>query len=309
MQVPVHVNQNFDYIMTGRVRLLLFWVGKDDVGGGYIHRGVLPQDPASDVIELLIGSDPAKAPRAINRWGAASEISHKASCCMSGSESSIFFGFMKVSKGSSVSEMEKELAHEKGGGDFSFSAIINQGDRNGNFARVVPFSSSTDFTINEFDRAKSMVFERLLGSEGKLKQIDGKQAQGCDRHEGFLETVAELIDAAIQQSATPTTLCYLYNGDQHRLTLQDVSREATESVHLTLRQEPRDYIRNYHDLDLARFEDVNRSNQKKSNFELLLGTKGELRGVPIQIRYSPNWWFQAILNLKTPEAVAEKRDP
>src|SRR6202171_5208166 len=74
MQAPLHVDAQFDYTMTARVRLLLFWVGKDDVGGGYIRRGTLPLDPASDVIELLIGSDPAKAPRAITRWGAASEI-------------------------------------------------------------------------------------------------------------------------------------------------------------------------------------------------------------------------------------------
>jgi hypothetical protein len=181
MQVPVHVNQDLDYIMTGRVRLLVFWAGKDDVGGGYIRRGVLPQDPASDVIELLIGSDPAKAPRTINRCGAAAEIAHKGDCCMRDSESSIFFGFMKVSKGSSVSEMEKELAHEEAGRDFSFSAIVNQGDRNGNFARVVPFSSSTDFTINQFDHAKSMVFERLLRSDGRVKQVEPKQIQGCGR--------------------------------------------------------------------------------------------------------------------------------
>ena len=29
----------------------------------------------------------------------------------------------------------------------------------------------------------------------------------------------------------------------------------------------------------------------------LAGTEGPLRGVPIQIRYQPNGWFQAVLNL------------
>src|SRR5882724_3996691 len=28
----------FDYVMTARVRLLFFWTGKDDVGGGFIRR-------------------------------------------------------------------------------------------------------------------------------------------------------------------------------------------------------------------------------------------------------------------------------
>src|SRR6202521_894334 len=107
MRAPLHVDAQFDYTMTARLRLLLFWVGKDDVGGGYIRRGTLPRDPASDVIELLIGSDPAKAPRAINRWGAASEIVHRPSGSGHGVESSTFFGFMKVSSGASAADMEK----------------------------------------------------------------------------------------------------------------------------------------------------------------------------------------------------------
>src|SRR6266550_490397 len=175
MRAPLHVDAQFDYTMTARVRLLLFWVGKDDVGGGYIRRGTLLRDPASDVIELLIGSDPAKAPRAINRWGAASEIIHKTSGSSHGAESSTFFGFMKVSSGASAAEMEKELAREKRGGSFLFSAIINQGEGNFDFAKVVPFSSDTDFTIRQFDLAKSMVSDRLVGSEGRLKEITASQ--------------------------------------------------------------------------------------------------------------------------------------
>src|ERR1700681_645702 len=185
MRAPLHVDVQFDYTMTARLRLLLFWVGKDDVGGGYIRRGTLPRDPASDVIELLIGSDPAKAPRSINRWGAASEIAHKPSGSGHGVESSTFFGFMKVSSGASAAEMEKELARDQRGGTFLFSAIINQGERNFDFAQVVPFSSETDFTIHQFDEAKSMVFDRLLGSEGRLKEIDTKQVAACGRREGF----------------------------------------------------------------------------------------------------------------------------
>jgi hypothetical protein len=37
---------------------------------------------------------------------------------------------------------------------------------------------------------------------------------------------------------------------------------------------------------------------KKVYFTLLVGTQGELRGVPVQIRYEPNWWLQVVLNLQ-----------
>jgi hypothetical protein len=301
MQVPERVDSQFDYIMTGRVRFLFFWFGKDDVGGGYIRRGGLPQDPSSDVIELLIGSDPAKAPRAINRWGAASEIFHRSHCCDRDPESSVFFGFMKVSRGTSAAEMEKELASEKQGGEFLFSAIINQGDRNLDFAKVVPISSDKDFTIGQFDQAKSMVFDHLLSSQGRLREIPAKQLQGCGRAEGFLESVAELVDVAVGRSTGPRDVCYFYNGEQHELKLAQVSAVPRETIHLTLRDEPHDYTRTYNNLVSARFEDMNEANKKGSEFELLLGLTGSLKGVPVQIRYQPNWWFEAILNLKTPE--------
>jgi hypothetical protein len=305
LREPVSVGEQFDYIMTARVRLLLFWAGKDDVGGGYIRRGSLSQDPAWDVIELLIGSDPAKAPRAINRWGAASEISHKPDCCDRNTESGIFFGFMKVSNGASFSEMEKELSHEKNGSAFLFSAIINQGDRNTDYARLVPFTSDTDFTINQLDQAKSMVFARLLGSDGLVKYIPANQLLSCGRREGFLKSVADLVDDAVQEKGTPVTLCYLYNGEAHQITLDEATRVPSEVVHLSLHDAPHDYIRTYHDLVLAHFTNFNQTTTKKSDFELLLGTTGALKGVPVQIRYQPNWWFQVLLNLKTPESSGD----
>src|SRR5215467_699376 len=55
---------NYEYVMTARVRLLVFWAGKDDVGGGYIRRGFAAEDRRQELIEVLFGSDPAKAPRA-----------------------------------------------------------------------------------------------------------------------------------------------------------------------------------------------------------------------------------------------------
>ena len=36
---------------------------------------------------------------------------------------------------------------------------------------------------------------------------------------------------------------------------------------------------------------------RKVYFTILAGTEGSLRGIPVQIRYQPNWWFQVVLNL------------
>jgi hypothetical protein len=59
--------------MAGKIRPLLFWFGKDNVGGARIR---WRQGEGSDRgYDLLIGSDPQRAPRKVNRWGFIQEES------------------------------------------------------------------------------------------------------------------------------------------------------------------------------------------------------------------------------------------
>jgi hypothetical protein len=57
------------------------------------------------------------------------------------------------------------------------------------------------------------------------------------------------------------------------------------------------FQQNYEDLLQADFVSTHPATGKKVYFTILLGTKGNLRGAPVQIRYQPNWWFQVVLNL------------
>ena len=64
VSLPVRVEHR--YRMLGRVRPLLFWISREDVGGAQVTW----REAADGVgYELLIGSDPERAPRRINRWG------------------------------------------------------------------------------------------------------------------------------------------------------------------------------------------------------------------------------------------------
>src|SRR5262245_5961432 len=58
--------QRHHYTMNARVRPLLFWIGRDDVGDAVVAKR---QNGESVGYSLLIGSDPDRAPRRINRWG------------------------------------------------------------------------------------------------------------------------------------------------------------------------------------------------------------------------------------------------
>ena len=53
------------YRIAGKVRMLFFWVGADDLGGARItwRGGECDRSTA-----LLIGSDPRRAPRGVNEW-------------------------------------------------------------------------------------------------------------------------------------------------------------------------------------------------------------------------------------------------
>ena len=52
----------YDYEMTARVRLILFWASKENVGGGYVRRGHSQGGQNTEMVQVLFGSDPAKAP-------------------------------------------------------------------------------------------------------------------------------------------------------------------------------------------------------------------------------------------------------
>ena len=117
VRAPLRGTVQYEYIMTARVHLLFFWTGKDDVGGGYIRRAVSSADSREEFFQVLFGSDPEKAPRAINRWGASTEVAwHKNPTTFTTAEdevsASAFFGFMKSSRGKSVGEMQNEIKSE-----------------------------------------------------------------------------------------------------------------------------------------------------------------------------------------------------
>ena len=64
------------YKLRGEIRLLLPWIGRDDVGGGRItltHSGTPSGNRWSEQIEVLFGSEPDRIPKRINRWGYARE--------------------------------------------------------------------------------------------------------------------------------------------------------------------------------------------------------------------------------------------
>jgi hypothetical protein len=298
IQATPRIHAEYNYIMTCRLRLLLFWVGRDDVGGGYIKTGQAVGDPHLDVIQLLFGSDPAKAPRAINRWGAGTEVDRWGEGTTP--PSSAFVGFMKSSKGQSVSAMQGEFSREKSAGQHLFEAIISRVDSAQAISTTVPFSSDKDYNMSQLAQAQKLALDQLGDNQArKFRRLDEPARRQCTRPAGFLSTTKELLQRSLNGEKTPFSLCYVYNARIYTLTVRRVTPVATKDVHITLKGKGEKIDRSFHDLKESQFEILNHESGAKTVFSVLQGTTGELRGVPVQINYQPNWWFQIVLNLKT----------
>lgn len=301
---PQHPAQ-FDYTMTARVRLIFFWAGKDDIGGGYIRRGVSTEDPRREFFQVLFGSDPQKAPRAINRWGAGTEVSwHKEPVGQAHADdvtASAFFGFMKSSQGKSASEMQAELQREKDQGLHAFTGILSRVEPSRALSLKVPLQSNTDFNLHDYDSAEPVMLQRLADSAQPVHSL--QDASRCPRSAEFLATVAELMDAALAGQPAPVARCYVYDAQENTLTLEKIT--PIESLPVTLRGPNKIALLNTTHKNLLQLDFVSshKMTGKKVYFTLFFGTQGALRGVPVQICYQPNWWFQVVLNLlpeKTP---------
>ena len=294
----------YNYDMTARVRLLFFWVGKDDVGGGYIRRGASSEDSRKEFIQVLFGSDPGKAPRAINRWGAGTEISwhSKPVAQFSTSEdvtASAFFGFMKSSRGKSAAEMQQELKREQEQGQHSFTGILSRVEPTRAISLVTNLQSDTDYNLHDYDRAEPVMLDHLGGSTQPLRALQDDSR--CPRAEEFLATVAEMIDLSLAGQKAPVSRCYVYDAQEDTLTLEHAV--PVDSLPVQLHGPNNTLLLDtvYEHLLQLDFVSTHKLTGKKVYFSIFVGTEGRLRGTPVQIRYQPSWWFQVVLNLMPAE--------
>jgi hypothetical protein len=294
IETELALTAEYNYVMTGKLRLLFFWVGRDDVGGGYIRLKTSPSNPDLETIQIKFGSDPEKAPRRINRWGAATEVvNNKAPL-----QSSAFFGFWKAAKGDSREAFEEEFSNEAEEKRFFYEAAINRVDPGSAASCVVPFHSQSDFNINQLDEAEDMVLENMIGGldDSRVRYLDETGKSTCDRSTGFLFAVKSMVESVLGGQTAPFSSCYIHGAQRYTLIL--LSRKNVDRKEIKFELNGGSVVeRSYENLIQAKFRVVNHSNGKKSSFELFLGTEGGWRGTPVQITHQPNWWFKVILNL------------
>jgi hypothetical protein len=276
LRLPVTAEHR--YRMLARVRPLLFWISKDDVGGARVSwRG---DDVGGTGFELLIGSDPDRAPRRINRWGYIAEERTGGSARV--------IGVMKQSSEESVKEAEAQLAAESQQTGFTYKAI-----------RGVTTASEARAGVTTIHVEQDLTYRDLSSLLGKVA------ASGADRSErptslptgtrpGFLLALSELVEHSItayqqRSSASPgrESVSYVYNGTFFELTRRGSELQKSTTIG----------GRSFTNVVRSDFEALNRSTGEVSKFQLTYGLDGPLAGVPVHGIYQPKWWFEVQLFL------------
>ncbi len=275
LSLPVRAEHR--YRMLGRVRPFLFWIGRDDIGGARVTW----RETADGVgYELLIGSDPDRAPRRINRWGYIGEERRGSAARM--------FGVMKQSNEESITEAEAHIATEAQHPGYVFKAI--EGSTNGRHAeaRVLTVRSDRDLSFRDIEPLLTLV--AATGHETRMRRIE----MPAGAQPGFLTALADLIHRSVAESRqdssrVPATLStpYVYNGGVYDLTVR--SSRFAQNIQSGGHQ--------YRDVIDSRFDSTSRATGLATHFQMTYGTTGALAEIPIHAAYQPRWWLDVQLFL------------
>ncbi len=269
------------YTLNAGVRLLLFWVGRDNVGGGRI--AWTKESGSTEALELLIGSDPDRAPRRINRWGYIKEQ-------VSG-HSAELTGIMTQSDEQSIEQAD---ANSKSEGKYAFKAI--RGQVTGHDAQ----SSTLRMNLPENYSYKDI--PAVLKQIPKAGPFTRNTAVPDGVDPGFLVSMKSIIHESIEQYRNsggkvrnPKARRYIYNGALYQLSVNSSSFLGNMTVN----------GRQYQGLIESKFEARNTVTGKISKFSITYGTGGSVQEVPVRILYQPRFWFRAELLLDDSAGIAQ----
>jgi hypothetical protein len=274
----IPIISDHQYRASGAARpFVLFWISRANVGGARITRRRGADGTVG--LEMLTGSDPARAPFGINRWGYIREI-------VRGAEAELVA--IKTQTEEESIEDAKSNLHNQGAN--RFLVFIRE--------RVTPRDAVAWSTV--FDVGRQVSFRDLEFALGRMPQITGWQERRVIRppgvRPGFLTALTELMDETAHTFAAgqwspdraPKLRSYV-----HRAELFDLHQDQVEVVN-DFPLDAQEHVRAIR----ARFWIWNRqAKQSSGEYRVTYGVTGALAGVPLQLNYQPRWWLRTELTL------------
>lgn len=263
------------YVMAGAIRPMLFWMGRDNIGLARIVWRADASGPRG--YELLVGTDPARAPRAINRWGFITEE-------VRGADGSL----LALMTGSHDTTYDAEAsAASSGAGAGNFSAI-----------RSRTVSGAAAWQLDRVRTPESLTVHQVNDALAYLRR-DGARRQEFKRtvapnvRAGFLMAIAELLDDTLARAVHPVpapqrSVRYMFGSHTYDLRVRDSNKTTVAG--------PGGAIPALR----LRFETREIETGDTTRFDLTSATTGGLAGVPLVVEWQPRWWLRVTLRLADP---------
>ncbi len=300
----------YNYRMKGKVRLLFFWVGKDDVGGGFIALG-RKSEPGGKVwrqeVEVLFGSNPERVPGKINRWGYGREESEWMVPVAAPSPRLVettFEGFMKHSKEESLSEVQANNGAEKTSGSFVYDGIQSSVGSREAVSEIRTFSTTEDFDYRNAAPIHCGYQKRLQSGPPDKSRRMPNQEEAYAAPFGFLTGVNSVIQRTVRSYAEGEnwmslrpSLVYIYNAQKYRLELKKLKLEKDFDLPLPPVEGKPDQNRTFQQVAKAEFKISKLGTDWDDEFNIWFPLTGEFQGVPLRIEDKPRWWLRIELNL------------
>jgi hypothetical protein len=281
------VLSDFHYRLSGSARPFLFWISRDNVGSGRMtwRRSA----DGTLAFELLMGSDPERAPFKTNRWGYIREV-------VRGDSAELV---------AVKTETEEETIDEA-------KASVNQPakDRALTFIREQVTSSETHAAMAVVDVGRTATYRDLdfvLGRMSSIREWDervGTRPQST--RPGFLVALTELMQSGVDAWKSAPDSSFNYGSRTvryiHRAKPYELRQSGVEVLRdVTLRGQR--HARLLH----GAFRIRNPATNYQSHFTVSYGLDEAIAAVPVRITYQPRWWLRTQLTLDPPEAPVAQR--
>ena len=260
------------YRIAAKIRpLLLFWIGKDDVGGARIRwrKG----ENGARGYDMLIGSDPERAPRNTNRWGFILEES--------GPDGATVVGIMKKSDEETLDEAQSRVAAEAQGG-VVFKLIRAAVSQTEMVSRLTVSTVPRDYSYRELDAIVDVLSKET--APPKIQKIPVPPGARAGLLTAIIELLHDGVDTAKRTGKAPGRkgLPYAYYVKQYDVTrvASAIERNVTYGGLV------------YPKLLTSDFEIRARTESWTESFTIVCGLDGSQAEIPVFLTYQPRWWFK-----------------
>jgi hypothetical protein len=227
--------------------------------------------------EFLIGSDPERVPRRINRWGFIVDEFN--------GERTDVLGIMRESGEETLEEAKANVEGEGTVSTFKAARTVITGNRA--VSGVITMQAPSHLTYRDVDEVVALVPHEAP----KPKAID----LPAGTKKGFLVALEALLQSSIDPCQAGQAggakqvprVRYLYNQTLFDLALESCAPDADYRANARVFNEVVD----------GHFKLRNLTTKNAMSFDIVYGATGELRGIPIRMMFRPRWWMEVELEL------------